>query len=188
VANGDLNWITKKFIAFANPPEDARPPTTPGPNSSNVPPPNNMGRSALAFYFQLSRDTLGQQPTAPKSTTQMGKVISYFQANNVSTVIRLNRKLYDRRHFTSAGMEHIEMYFPDGTTPTDPILLKFLDICETKPGVIAVHCKAGLGRTGTLMASYLMRKYLFNTSEVIGFMRILRPGMVVGPQQNYLKR
>jgi len=43
-----------------------------------------------------------------------------------------------------------------------------------------------LGRTGTLIGAYLIWKYGFTASEAIGFMRIVRPGSVVGPQQQYM--
>ena len=52
--------------------------------------------------------------------------------------------------------------------------------------MVAVHCKAGLGRTGVLIGAYLIWKYSFNANEVIGLMRVMRPGCVVGPQQQFI--
>ncbi len=46
---------------------------------------------------------------------------------------------------------------------------------------------AGLGRTGTLIGAYLMKHYKFTAAEAIAWLRICRPGSVIGPQQNYLE-
>ena len=43
-----------------------------------------------------------------------------------------------------------------------------------------------MGRTGTLIGAYLVWKYGFTASEAIAFMRIVRPGCVVGPQQQFM--
>ncbi|ETO34620.1 hypothetical protein RFI_02472 [Reticulomyxa filosa] len=105
----------------------------------------------------------------------------------VTTVIRLNKICYDKGVWTQAGIEHFDLYFVDGTTPSDDIIQRFLQICENAKGTIAVHCKAGLGRTGSLIGCYLMKHYCWTAGEVIAWLRICRPGSVIGPQQFFLE-
>lgn len=111
-------------------------------------------------------------------------------------------------------MEHVEMYFDDGTNPTLDMCRRFIDLADgviSQGGAVAVHCKAGLGRTGTLIGAYLIYKHGFTADEgasasraelpflvsptpltfyllrtAIGFMRLMRPGSCVGPQQHFL--
>ncbi|CAG9467399.1 unnamed protein product [Pedinophyceae sp. YPF-701] len=112
----------------------------------------------------------------------------YFRRRNVTSVVRLNRRVYDRARFTSAGLQLHEMYFPDGTCPTEAIMQRFLRTVETEPGALAVHCKAGLGRTGVLICAWLCKHLGFTAEEAIAYIRICRPGSVIGPQQHFLKQ
>lgn len=66
---------------------------------------------------------------------------SYFRLNNVSTVVRLNKKIYEASRFQNAGFDHHDLFFIDGSTPSDYILKQFLSISENASGAIAVHCK-----------------------------------------------
>ncbi|XP_065812446.1 dual specificity protein phosphatase CDC14AB isoform X1 [Labrus bergylta] len=111
----------------------------------------------------------------------------YFRKHNVTTVIRLNKKIYDSKRFTDAAFDHYDLFFIDGSTPSDIIIRRFLHICESTEGAVAVHCKAGLGRTGTLIGCYLMKHYRFTAGEAIAWIRMCRPGSVIGPQQNFLE-
>jgi cell division cycle 14 len=104
----------------------------------------------------------------------------------VSDVVRLNEPCYDAAAFTSHGLRHHDMEFPDCTAPPDTVAAAFLAAAAAAPGAVAVHCKAGLGRTGTLIALYMMKHHGFTAREAMGWLRIMRPGSVIGEQQRYL--
>lgn len=159
VENGDWNWLTPNFIAFASP--------------------NEHNWQAKA----------SQSPSTRKLNMAFQNCLEEFERRGVKMVVRLNNMLYDRQHFLDRGIRHEELYFDDGTNPTDEIVRKFINLADEvveMNGAVAVHCKAGLGRTGTLIGAYLIWKYGFTAHEAIAFMRIVRPGSVVGPQQQYM--
>jgi cell division cycle 14 len=109
-----------------------------------------------------------------------------FAAAGVTAVVRLNKRLYDRRRFTEGGFRHHELFFPDGSCPTPALVERFCALVEAEPGVVAVHCKAGLGRTGVLIGLYIMKHFGFSANEALGYLRIVRPGSIIGPQQHFL--
>lgn len=104
----------------------------------------------------------------------------------VTCVVRFNSSCYDSRIFLQSGIHHFDLCYEDGGIPTEAILQKFLYICEREKGAIAVHCKAGLGRTMTNIAAYMIKHYGYSAREAIAWCRICRPGSIIGPQQQFL--
>lgn len=169
---GDFNWLTPQFLAFASPQHQ---PTAPIAPSSPL-------------YASLP--TTISAVRASNLPTPFKNVLSHFSSRNIGLVVRLNSELYSPSYFTALGIHHIDMIFDDGTCPPLLLVKKFMklahDMITVKHKAIAVHCKAGLGRTGCLIGAYLIYKHGFTANEIIAFMRFMRPGMVVGPQQHWL--
>ncbi|KAJ9638852.1 cell division control protein 14 [Coniosporium apollinis] len=169
---GDFNWLTPSFVAFASPqhqPTDIITPSSP-------------------LYASLPTTIKDVQRSA--LPTPFKNVLSHFTHRNVGLVVRLNSELYSPSYFTALGIQHLDMIFDDGTCPPLGLVRKFINLAHEMITVrrkgIAVHCKAGLGRTGCLIGAYLIYRHGFTANEIIAFMRFMRPGMVVGPQQHWL--
>ena len=169
---GDFNWVTPQFLAFASPQH------TP----VAVVPHNSPEYAALPSTVP--------EVLASKLPLPFKNVLAHFASRNVGLVVRLNSELYSPSYFTALGITHIDMIFEDGTCPPLPLVRRFIkmahEMITVKKKGIAVHCKAGLGRTGCLIGAYLIYRHGFTANEVIAFMRFMRPGMVVGPQQHWL--
>lgn len=138
--------------------------------------PNKM----LAFSSPVEYPEAAGKTWTPEDYSRLFKMMG------ITLVIRLNKAHYDATRFTKQGIRHVDLYFRDGSCPSMDIIERFLSECERERGAIAIHCKAGLGRTGTLIGCYAMKHYNFPASAFIGWSRLCRPGSILGPQQHFL--
>ena len=173
VDQGDFNWLTPDFLAFASP--------------QHTPIEKISPSSPLFATLPSTIEAVEAHPTLPGP---FKNVLKHFYARDIGLVVRLNSELYSPSYFTALGIEHLDMIFDDGTCPPLQTVRKFItlahELITVKKKGIAVHCKAGLGRTGCLIGAYLIYRYGFTANEIIAYMRFMRPGMVVGPQQHWL--
>lgn len=61
----------------------------------------------------------------------------YFRDHGITDVVRLNKPQYAAQRFRAAGFRHHDLFFVDGTTPSEEIVRKFLDIAESARGAWA---------------------------------------------------
>ena len=136
--------------------------------------------------FAAFMGPIEQRTTKQKYGHHPNKYVELFKNIKVDRVIRLNDPLYNAKTFTDNQIAHNDLFFIDGSTPPDKIVKDFMDIVEThfqndNNKAIAIHCKAGLGRTGTVIGLWAMKTYQIPAEAFIGWIRIARPGSILGP-------
>jgi CRP-like cAMP-binding protein len=132
----------------------------------------------VAFRGPNSRDKKGHRPR---------DYIDIFWHLGVTAVVRLNGvETYDAAEFEKGGIRVYNLEFEDCTAPPTSIVERFLEVVDQTQGIVAVHCLAGLGRTGTLISLWIMKNMGWTARECIAWLRIVRPGSVLGLQQHYL--
>jgi hypothetical protein len=89
--------------------------------------------------------------------------VGEFRRRGISTVVCLNEpSTYDKELFQSEGIEVVDLELQDCTTPSPAVTKRFLDAVDSAKGVVAVHCMASLGRSGTLIAIHTMKHHGFS--------------------------
>ena len=106
--------------------------------------------------------------------------LKWLRRNGIDILITLTEHPVRRDWANDAGMMVVNVPVPDMEPPTERQLDHLLDTIRkanaSQMGV-AVHCGAGLGRTGTVLAAYLVAHGL-SPREAVAKVRDLRPGSI----------
>lgn len=102
-------------------------------------------------------------------------------AHGATTVVDLRAEAVDGgdevdpEQLDALGLELVEIPIRDGQTPTPAEVRRFLEAIEGSQGPVFVHCGAGVGRSGAMVAAYLMATEQADAGER------LRRNLSVGP-------
>ncbi|NOZ76287.1 MAG: hypothetical protein GXO65_01115 [Euryarchaeota archaeon] len=113
-------------------------------------------------------------------------------AHGFRAIVSLETDMVDPEAIRASGMEHKVIYIPDHTAPTQEQIREFIAYAEEKMGEgkpVLVHCLGGVGRTGTMLAAWLIRKGM-DAEEAIRTIREIRPHplTIEPPQEEALRR
>lgn len=103
----------------------------------------------------------------------------------VTTLITLTERDLPRDALERHGLRNLHLPVRDREPPSlaqIQMLLKRMEVMLQKNEVLAVHCLAGLGRTGTVLAAWLVREGLTAT-EALRRVRLLDAGYVQSDDQ-----
>ena len=103
-----------------------------------------------------------------------------FLASRVRGVISLNDAFLDWSPLIATGIKHLHVEVADYRPPTIQQMQTIVAFIESlgSDAPVLIHCNAGMGRTGTVLASLLVWRDRLTAKEAIKGVRSLRRGSV----------
>lgn len=109
--------------------------------------------------------------------------LEYLKGKGVGAILRMEQRTVSGGE---AGLVDMAEFVPDMDPPTFSQVDRMIDFIQGQidsNSPVAVSCRAGMGRTGTVLACYLVGVEGYNAGDAIRHLRALRPGSVESPPQ-----
>lgn len=111
--------------------------------------------------------------------------LSGLSRQGIGAVVSLTEWGLDAAALRDFGFRHLHLPIQDFCPPTRGQIrefVDFVDVCRDDGVAVVVHCGAGIGRTGTMLACYLVSQGETARDAVVQ-VRMLRPGSIETAEQ-----
>lgn len=111
--------------------------------------------------------------------------LRWLRSQGIGAVLSLTETSLDEAVVKGHGLEVLHMPIPDMTAPLPNQLmagLDFIDVQRSAGRAVVVHCLQGQGRTGCVLAAYLIRSGI-DAERAIERLRAVCGGAIGAPEQ-----
>ncbi len=115
----------------------------------------------------------------------VGDELAELRALGIGAIVSLTERALPAAIVAEAGFRYLHLPVRDFTPPTRGQVREFVDFvdaCLAEEVAVVAHCGAGMGRTGTMLAGYLVSRGR-SAAEAIAEVRRARPGSVETAEQ-----
>jgi atypical dual specificity phosphatase len=111
--------------------------------------------------------------------------LAWLRGEGIDILVTLTEEQVPRKWIDSAGLMGVHVPVADMDVPTPAQIDQVLAVIDKAKAAgmgVALHCLAGRGRTGTLLAAYFVHQGM-TAREAIRKVRTLRPGSIEVDEQ-----
>ena len=117
--------------------------------------------------------------------TRLQEDLRVLEEDGVGAVVSLTESPLDEGVVRTSGLDYLHLPIRDMTAPTPADIGRFVDFVKVSVRAgraVVVHCAAGKGRTGTILACYLVSEG-HDPEVAISRVRRARPGSIETEEQ-----